>query len=257
MVNAVSRDTVEFQDSFEESVLLDIWDLMMGTNNPNFCEIIRKNARGTHNIFRQCAAFKKYRLFVKIYEAIWSSNESLAIEISASLFPPSEDGRFPFHFCRNEDGENLIIRILNDIKNKSSTNYCLKFGLLKKVSDFITWKTQKGNNSLNIFAKKGFNLVIDWIMNFMDPDILQTLLLDTNELKNNAPMVCVIYNRNQILTRYLTWLFSTKHCTKNQIDQFLHHRNVYGQSILSLVLQHENTMSVPKALLLDQEKELL
>ena len=68
-------------------------------------------------------------------------------------------------------------------------------------------------------------------------------------------MVCVIYNQSDILTRYLLWLFSTPNCKKEEIADFLHQRNIYGQSILSLVLQHETTMLVPQVLLLEKEKE--
>ena len=227
----------------------------MEVNNPNLWKIIKKNANGSHNIFRQCAMFKRYKLFQKVADVIWSDNDSLGREIKGALFHPSEDGRFPFHLFQDKNTENVIMHILNRIRDKSCHNNASNLSLEENVDIFISSKTEKGNNSLNLFAKSGFKLVIDWIMNYSRPKTLKTLLLNTNKLKNNAPMVCVIYNRSDILTKYLVWLFSTPTCTKEEIKDFLHHRNVYGQSILSLVLQHETTMLVPQVLLLEQEKE--
>ena len=93
-------------------------------------------------------------------------------------------------------------------------------------------------------------------MNFMPDEKLKNLLLEVNNQGNNPPMVCVIYNRNEILKKFLMFLFSTKHITDEEVGEFLHQRNVYNDTILSLVLQHENTQLLPQMLLLEKEKEI-
>ena len=93
-------------------------------------------------------------------------------------------------------------------------------------------------------------------MNYSSNDNLKKLLLEVNGQGNNPPMVCVIFNRNVILKRYLMFLFSTNYITNEEVANFLHQRNIYNETIVSLVLQHESTMLLPQMLLLDKEKEI-
>ena len=55
---------------------------------------------------------------------------------------------------------------------------------------------------------------------------------------------------------FLMFLFSTRHITTDEVERFLHQRNIFNETILSLVLQHESTMLLPQMLLLEKEKEI-
>ena len=52
------------------------------------------------------------------------------------------------------------------------------------------------------------------------------------------------------------FIFSNKNIEQSERKEFLHHRNAYDETILSLVLQHESTLQLPQMLLLDKEKEI-
>ena len=237
---------------FDEETLIDIWSKMIDANHPKFVDIIKSNAVSDQNIFHQCATYHKYKLFRRIADNIWANDEFLAKAIKFSLFQRRSDGRAPFHTLKDESTIMSILNTFSEFKDKETT-IVKSFG--ESLEHFIMEATEKNNNSLNIFAKKGFKRVIQWIMNFMKPSDIKDLLLHTNDVRNNAPMVCVVYNQGEILKTFLMWLFSTQHCTKEEIYEFLHQRNDYGETILSLVLQHENTMLVPQHLLLDKERE--
>ena len=246
LVNAIPHD------GFDEDSLIDIWCKMINANHPKFVDIIKTNAVSDQNIFYQCATHHKYKLFRRIADNIWANDELLAKAIKFALFQCRSDGRAPFHILKDEFTIMSILNTFSEFKNKENT-IVKSFG--ESLEHFIKEPTKKNNNSLNIFAKKGFKHVIEWIMNFMKPSDIKDLLLHTNNVRNNAPMVCVVYNQGEILKTFLMWLFSTQHCTKEEIYEFLHQRNTYGETILSLVLQHENTMLVPQYLLLDKERE--
>ena len=244
LMNAISSH----RNLIGEDILVSLWRLMLATKNETLISIFEKGAKGNNNIFHLCALYKSYRLFKEIAEVIWSSDIDMSFrqKVIGALFKANPDGRLPFHLCEDEK---TIMAILNKFDEKKSDFK------LELANDFIGGKTNKGNNTLSIFAKKGFQDVIEKMMSIVEPEQLKHLLLQSNKDKNTPPMICVIHNRNEILKLFLTWLFSSQHCNEYEIGEFLHHKDKYGDTILSLVLKHENTFPYPQMLLLEKEKE--
>ena len=242
LISALSKDSID-----EEDLLQQMWTLMVDSNKKELMNVITQSDSRKNNIFHLCATYQKHKLFSQIAECIWSDEKPIIKETVDALFKPNPDGKIPFLLLRDE---RVIVSLLKKLQEKE-----IELGIdLKR--EFVERKTKKGNTSLNLYAKKDFKNVIDWIMSYMPDDKLKNLLLQPNEQDNNPPMVCVVYNRNDILKRYLMFLFSTKHITKSEIERFMHQRNVYDETILSLVLQHESTLLLPQMLLLDKEKEI-
>jgi hypothetical protein len=242
LISALSKDSVE-----EEDLLQQMWTLMVDSNNKDLIKVIRQTDSRKNNIFHLCAIHQKHKLFTQIAESIWTDERFIIKETIEALFEPNPDGKIPFLLLGNES---VIVSLLKKLQENEAE---LGINLSK---EFVERKTKKGNTSLNLYAKKDFKDVIDWIMSYMPDEKLKDLLLQPNDQYNNPPMVCVVYNRNDILKRYLMFLFSTKHITKCEIERFMHQRNVYDETILSLVLQHESTLLLPQMLLLEKEKEI-
>ena len=241
LLSALSKNSIQ-----DEHLLIELWRMMEQSNNEQLSAIIGKLDGRKCNIFHLCATFERKNLFQEITNLIGPDVTPLIREILRALFESNPDGKLPFHLLNDE---NLILSILKKIQKHQDM---LRIDLNR---DFIEIKTKKDNTCLNLFAKKNFMSVIDWIMNSMPDEKLKKLLMEKNQQGNNPPMVCVVYNRNDILKRFLMFIFS-KNIDKSEIKEFLHHRNDYDETILSLVLQHESTLQLPQMLLLDKEKEI-
>ena len=242
LLSALSKNSIK-----DEKLLLKLWTIMVESKKKELIGTISRIDNRKNNIFHLCATFKQDNLFREVANLIWCEEKVIVGEVLRALFEANPDGKLPFHLCQSED---LIVDLLNKIQTHEK-----ELGIDMKTC-FIEVKTKKNNTCLNLFAKKNFKKVIDWVMDYMPDARLKMLIMETNGRGNNPPMVCAVYNRNDILKRFLMFLFSAKHVTKDEIWKFLHHRNGFDETILSLVLQHESTLLLPQMLLLDKEKEI-
>ena len=245
-MSALSKDSIKNED-----LLIQLWNNMKKHNKAGLINVINSKDKRHNNLFHLCAMFSKYDVFKEIVELIWQNSGTIRLKTARALFEPNKgSGDLPFHLFRDHKGEHIIKETLTKLQSMTSE---LNIDLSK---EFIEIRNKKENSCLHIFAKKNFESVIDWIMNYTSSENLKKLLLEVNREMSNPPMVCVIHNRNEILKRYLLFLFSTKHITKEEVQKFLHQRNIFNETILSLVLQHESTMLLPQMLLLEKEKEI-
>ena len=245
-MSALSKDSIKNED-----LLIKLWNNMKRFNKAGLTNVINSKDKRHNNLFHLCAMFSKHNVFKEIVELIWQKSGAIRLKAVRILFEPNKgSGDLPFHLFRDHEGEEIIFETLTKLQNIESE---LDIDLSKA---FIEIRNKKGNSSLSTFAKKNFETVIDWIMNYTSGADLKKLLLEVNKEMNNPPMVCVIHNRNEILKRFLMFLFSTKYITTEEVKKFLHQRNIFNETILSLVMQHESTMLLPQMLLLEKEKEI-
>ena len=245
-MSALSKNSIQ-----NENLLIQLWNDMMKRNKVGLVDVIKSKDQRHNNLFHLCARFSKYDVFTEVGKSISSDMKSIRLEIARALLEPHKvSGNLPFHLLRDEKGEFLMIDLLVKLQDRE-----LELGI-DLTKDFVEVKNKKKNNSLSTYAKRNYKLVIDWIMNYTSNENLKKFLLEVNIKGNNSPMICVVHNRNSILKRYLMFLFSTNCVTNKELEQFLHQRNIFNETILSLVLQHESTMLLPQMLLLEKEKEI-
>ena len=147
LMSALSKDSIE-----EEDLLLKLWNIMINANYGELISVVKQCDKRQNNIFHLCAMFQRNILLSTIAEGIFLYDASYRKELLESLFKPNPDGKVPFHLCRDEKTIILILNRLQKMENEFNIDL---LGL------FVAIKTKKSNTSLNLFAKKNYNIVIE------------------------------------------------------------------------------------------------
>ena len=160
--------------------------------------------------------------------------------IQDGLLQRNLNGRTALDLC---DHEETILKILDGFDQNSHK---------------LTSIDAEGKNILHHYARKDFSEAIEKLIRKLPPvEIRDMILQESSSNGSNVLMTSAIHSSNKTLELLLHFLsvfqlFPVDNETLN-MDRILHHRNAYGNTLLSLVLQHKDALQVPKIILLGME----
>ena len=160
--------------------------------------------------------------------------------IQDGLLQKNLNGRTALDLC---DHEETILKILDGFDHKTH-----------KLTSLDT----EGKNILHQYARKGFSQAIEELIRKLPPvQIRDMILQESFSNGSNVLMTSAIHSSNKTLELLLHFLsvfrlFPVDNETLD-MDNILHRRNAYGNTLLSLVLQHKDALQVPKIILLGME----
>ena len=117
--------------------------------------------------------------------------------------------------------------------------------MLRIVNEITHWDTNhiniKGNNILQICAKKDFRKCVQNILSCDNDEVTRGLLMHTNHHGNNALMQCVFKKSEGALNLLLGILLSMEcnDTNKDLIYHIIHQRNTLGFTLLEIILHYK------------------
>ena len=186
-----------------------------------------------------------------------------------------------FHIC-SDNGQNQVLSALcrstkvsrrciqdgllqKNLKGRTALDLCDHEETILKILDGFDHKTHKltsldteGKNILHHFARKDFSQAIGELMRKLPPvEIRDMILQESFSNGSNVLMTSAIHSSNETLELLLHFLSVFRLFPVDNealdMDRILHCRNAYGNTLLSLVLQHKDALQVPKIILLGME----
>ena len=215
-----------------------LWFVMLGTNRKIeithvLTSIGTKGKQKEQNLLHACAIGKKNKLFVKICLESGIDEDS----ITSALNSPNLDGFTPLYMC---SVEGAVLQILDTFDG-------LDLGHI----------TKKGNNILHIYAKRNFVRCIKKIFkSIQHEERIEKMMRHQNVNGNNPLMSCVFKNSGEALNLLLCTLF-TMHYEKQDgelLKDIFHQRNTEEKTLLGLILEYQQGMSMHKIVALEMEK---
>ena len=217
----------------EESAM-KLWKFMQkyATNKK-----LDKDTRKNRNIFYMCSFFSQNRLF----SAICASKRLSKNCIQDGIVQKNLDGRTALDLLTNEE---TVLEILKDFDHTANT---------------LTWTDREGKNILHHYARKNFSLAIQQLIKKLPPvEVRDMILQKSTSSGNNVLMASAVHGGSKTLELLLFFVsyFEMLQVDDETIDmdQILHYANKQGNTLLSLVLQHKDSLQVPKTVLLGMEK---
>ena len=160
--------------------------------------------------------------------------------IQDGLLQKNLNGRTALDLCNHEE---TILEILDGFDHSSHK---------------LTSIDAEGKNILHHYARKDFSLAIEKLIRKLPSDEIRDMILqESSSNGSNVLMTSAIHSSNRTLELLLHFisvfrLFPVDNKTLD-MDRILHRRNAYGNTLLSLVLQHKDALQVPKIILLGME----
>ena len=114
----------------------------------------------------------------------------------------------------------------------------------------------KGKNLLHVWAGRNFEKAIDFFRRKVSSALFTDMIFEESKNGSTPLMICAL-NGNKKTLQYLlcaltvdmlTWTEDQK---KERMEIILHKQNNYGNTLLSLVLQHNEALEVSKHILLE------
>ena len=104
----------------------------------------------------------------------------------------------------------------------------------------LAWNDLKGKNIFHHYSKKDFNLAVGHLLRVLPPaDVKNMILQRTSTNGNNVLMHSAIHGSRkalELLLHFVSVFRLSQVDSATMIDEILHHRNEYGNTLLSLVL---------------------
>ena len=155
-------------------------------------------------------------------------------EIISAFNQPFPDGRKLFDMLMDE---NTLIEL---------------FAIIGTDKIDLDYVDKKEDNVLHRLAEKDYINAVRKLYDGMKDFAFRKLMFQKNLKGNNPLMSAAINNSNQTLC-FLMYKLAA-HLSDNEKDDLLHHRNTFGETLLSYVLQQQGTLPVPQTILLELEK---
>ena len=146
--------------------------------------------------------------------------------LQEALAEQGPDGQTPMALCQDEEVLVAILKLVD----------------LEQIG--ITKVDKKGKNLLHHLAQRDFNLAMEHIISRLPTTQLQDLLLQPSISNNsNVLMSAATHSSEKCLKLMLHWI-SAWRCLNTEremdIDNILHRRNDYGDTLIGLALQHKD-----------------
>ena len=229
----------------EESAL-KLWKFMenlgnredgAGEINEKLENALNQRNESDENFFHLCS----YNEQNELLGAIARSNVLSQKYIQDGLVHQSKDGRTPLDQCKHEE---TVLNILNSFDHSTHK---------------LAWNDLKGKNIFHHYSKKDFNLAIGHLIKILPPaEVRDMILQKTLTNGNNVLMTSAIHGSRkalELLLYFLSVFRLSQVDSATTVEEVLHHRNEYGNTLLSLVLQHKDDLQVPKIVLLSMEND--
>ena len=200
--------------------------------NDNMSFILRTKNKKGNNIVQLCAQNKADTLLMEICTSPQIPKETLQTELTKK----TKQGRTALDLCQNEDS---LISI---------------FAIIDVLQIDMHRKDEKGKTLLHHMAQKNFLRIINNLSTKFSDDKFKDLIFQTSNNQSNVMMTAAIYGCEGTL-KFFLYLVSIKTCYTDVIDKILHDKNMYGNTLLYLILQHKESLQFPKTVLLEMEKK--
>ena len=223
----------------EESAL-KLWKFMQkyAATNKKLEDACSRNDSRNGNIFYMCSFFSQNRLF----SAICASKRLSKKCVQDGIVQTNLDGRTAMDLVTNEE---TVLEILKDFDYTANK---------------LTWRDREGKNIFHHYARKNFSLAIQQLIKKLPPVEVRDMIFQKSRTSgNNVLMASAVHGGSKTLELLLFFvsyfeMFQTDDETID-MNQILHYTNKQGNTLLSLVLQHKESLHVPKTILLRMEKK--
>ena len=190
------------------------------------------------NLLHMCSSNGKNRLL----NAICTSEKLSKVDIREALTQRNSSGRTALDLCKDEE---TILKILATVD-------------IRKMK--IDGADTQGKNIFHHYAQKNFNNAVLFLIKSLPEIATKDMIFQQSTTnKSNVFMTCAIHGSGKTLELLLHFvlLFKFLKVDKSFIDMdtLLHHKNDYGNTLLSIILQSKDDLLGPKITLLGVEKE--
>ena len=236
------------EDELQTKILERLWKLMNSAGQAKLEEHFRKYDKDILHICAEKAADKsrkdeglKGRYLIKIAKVLLIGADS-----KQEVLRKGADDRTVLDMCADEKVLIDLLQLLDPLDQ------------IEDILRDIKYK-DKGKNLLHVWAGRNFEKAIDFFRRSVSPAVFTDMIFEESKNGSTPLMVCAL-NGNKKTLQYLlcaltvdmlTWTEDQK---KDRMEIILHKQNNYGNTLLSLVLQHNEALEVSKHILLEWEK---
>ena len=223
--------TMVFQN--ETDMALKMWEYMYDVDPLRLRGRIIYTNKSNKNILHLCTEYRQCQLLRAIVSIMQSQN-IFREEIISAFNQPFPDGRKLFDMLLNQE---VLVEL---------------FDIIGPENLDLNYVDMKGDNVLHRHAQMNYFEAIKKLFNGTKDFIFRNLIFQKNKNGNNPLMSAAISNSNQSLC-FMMYKLVTQ-LSDAEAEELLHHKNNFGETLLSLVLQQQGTLLVPKTILLELEK---
>ena len=188
------------------------------------------------NILHMCSSTGQNNLLLDICTSRKLPKEN----IEEALLHRNSRGRTALSLCTDEDIILTILASVDIIRNPKI-----------KTTD------AQGKNILHNYAQRDLNNAIGFLIKRLpENEAIEMVCQESTSNKSNVFMTSAIHGSGKTLELLLNFalLFKVDNSSFS-MDTMLHHKNEYGNTLLSLILQSKDDLLVPKMIVLGMEKE--
>ena len=183
-------------------------------------------------VLHLCAQNEENKLLLQIFKALHSTKQD-------SLFTRTREGRTVLDICKDEDTLIQILELLDLTQLEQDLQYC----------------DHKDRNILNHWARNNLHLSIDYLQMNISKETFKEMILKESLNGKNPIMISALHSKKESLERFLHHICFYRSLYKDDLDKILHSKDIYGDTILSLILQQSGRLDAAKNIILDMEKK--
>ena len=184
-------------------------------------------------VLHLCAQNEENKLLLQILKALNSAKQC------SSLFTMTSEGRTVLDLCKDEHTLIQILELLDLTSLEQSLQYC----------------DHKNRNILNHWARNNLHRAIDYLQMHISKETFKEMILKESSNGNNPIMISALHSKKESLERFLQHICFYRSLYTDDLDKILHRRDIYGDTILSLILQQSGRLDAAKNIILDMEKK--
>ena len=218
---------------------MKLWNFMEKyETNKKLEEALSMTDTRKENIFYVCSFFSQNKLFSSMCESKKLSKKC----IQDGIVQPNLDRRTALDLVTDEDTALEILKDFDHTANK------------------LTWRDREDKNIFHHYARKNFSRAIQQLIKKLPPVEVRDMILQKSSTSgNNVLMASAVHGGSktlELLLCFVSYFEMFQVCNETiDLDPILHDANNQGNTLLSLVLQHKESLQIPKTVLLGMEKE--
>ena len=237
-----------------ENISKLLWSKMKTTNKSRVAGALQCINKRELSLLHLCAQAGQKDLLLEIARDI-PKDEVLDI-----LLKKTPEGRTILDMCSNKEDQSTQLD-QETVSELLLQHIIPSYGGGHPDYKELTYSDKQGKNLLHSWATTDFYKPIDILLQTLPEKSFQQMLFKKTNKTNSRPMMISALHGNKLSLElmFLHYIYIKRNWSieerKKYDGEILHHKNSFGNTLLALVLQQTGRLEVPRAILLEMEKQ--
>jgi hypothetical protein len=246
-------------------------DFILKLDHPHISQmVVQRDAAGNTPLMKSLMCNQ-----ITTSDALWKVMKELdAGRLNQSLGSANKRKESVLHMCAQSRNNDILLEIISQVathktvllrdgNKQTALDLCRDENTLLKIFHMISLEEVedelkdcdvKGKNLLHHMGGKNFAQAINHLMKIL-PDKTFKVMISKPDYNSNNPVMYSALNCSKDSLMVLLLYIYLHSSNSLFFDEILHRKNVFNNTILSLVLQHNERLKVCKHIILEMEKK--